>query len=83
MREERAAAHGIAPEELEDFYAARNLLNRRVTTVDVASSVAFFTFGEGVKNNWMRDHSLTVESRLHFRAEIKKQRLVGQNAQRK
>ena len=41
LREERAAAHGIAPEELEDFYAARNLLNRRVTTVDVASSVAF------------------------------------------
>ncbi|MEZ7964156.1 MAG: SDR family oxidoreductase, partial [Candidatus Nanopelagicales bacterium] len=38
---ERAAAHGIAPDELEDFYAARNLLNRRVTTVDVASSVAF------------------------------------------
>ncbi|MDB9920256.1 bifunctional aldolase/short-chain dehydrogenase [Actinomycetota bacterium] len=41
VREERAAAHGIAPDELEDFYAARNLLNRRVTTVDVASSVAF------------------------------------------
>jgi len=41
LREERAAAHGIAPDELEDFYAARNLLNRRVTTVDVASSVAF------------------------------------------
>ena len=41
LREERAAAHGIAPEELEDFYAARNLLNRRVTTADVASSVAF------------------------------------------
>ncbi|MBT5806388.1 MAG: SDR family NAD(P)-dependent oxidoreductase, partial [Actinobacteria bacterium] len=29
LREERAAAHGIAPDELEDFYAARNLLNRR------------------------------------------------------
>ena len=41
LREERAAAHGIAPEQLEDFYAARNLLKRRVTTADVAASVEF------------------------------------------
>lgn len=41
LREERAAAHGIAPEELEDFYASRNLLGRRVTTADVAESAAF------------------------------------------
>jgi rhamnulose-1-phosphate aldolase/alcohol dehydrogenase len=41
LREERAAAHGIAPEELEDFYASRNLLGRRVTTGDVAQSVSF------------------------------------------
>jgi rhamnulose-1-phosphate aldolase/alcohol dehydrogenase len=41
LREERAEAHGIAPEELEDFYAARNLLKRRVTTADVAASVEF------------------------------------------
>ena len=41
LREERAAAHGIAPDELEDFYAARNILKRRVTTADVAASVAF------------------------------------------
>jgi rhamnulose-1-phosphate aldolase/alcohol dehydrogenase len=41
LREERAAAHGIAPEDLEDFYAARNLLKRRVTTSNVAESVAF------------------------------------------
>lgn len=41
LREERAAAHGIAPDELEDFYAARNLLHRRVTTADVASTVAY------------------------------------------
>lgn len=39
LREERARAHGIAPEELEDFYAARNLLHRRVTTADVAAAV--------------------------------------------
>jgi len=41
VREQRAAAHGIEPAELEDFYASRNLLNRQVTTIDVASSVAF------------------------------------------
>jgi rhamnulose-1-phosphate aldolase/alcohol dehydrogenase len=41
LREERAAAHGIAPEELEDFYAARNILKRRVTTADVAATAAF------------------------------------------
>lgn len=41
LREERAAAHGIKPEELEDFYASRNILHRHVTTSDVAASVAF------------------------------------------
>lgn len=41
LREERAHAHGIRPDELEDFYAARNILKRRVTTTDVAASVAF------------------------------------------
>jgi rhamnulose-1-phosphate aldolase/alcohol dehydrogenase len=41
VREERAAAHGIRPEELEDFYAKRNLLHRQVTTHDVAASVLF------------------------------------------
>ncbi|MFM7211803.1 MAG: SDR family oxidoreductase, partial [Actinomycetota bacterium] len=41
LREERAAAHGIRPDELEEFYAARNILKRRVTTTDVAASVAF------------------------------------------
>jgi NAD(P)-dependent dehydrogenase (short-subunit alcohol dehydrogenase family) len=41
LREERAAAHGIKPEELEDFYASRNLLNRHVTTIDVAHAAVF------------------------------------------
>jgi rhamnulose-1-phosphate aldolase/alcohol dehydrogenase len=41
LREERAAAHGIKPDELEDFYASRNLLHRRVTTTDVAQTVSF------------------------------------------
>jgi len=41
LREQRAAEHGIRPEELEDFYAKRNLLRRHVTTKDVANAVLF------------------------------------------
>lgn len=41
LREQRAAEHGIKPEELEDFYARRNLLHRHVTTKDVANAVMF------------------------------------------
>jgi len=40
IREARAAAHGIRPDELEDFYAQRNLLKARVRSVDVAHTVA-------------------------------------------
>lgn len=40
IREERAASHGIAPSELEEFYASRNLLSVRVSTSDVAETVA-------------------------------------------
>jgi rhamnulose-1-phosphate aldolase/alcohol dehydrogenase len=40
VREQRAAAHGVKPEELEDFYASRNILNERVRSVDVANTVA-------------------------------------------
>jgi NAD(P)-dependent dehydrogenase (short-subunit alcohol dehydrogenase family) len=41
VRAERAKAHGVAPEELEAFYASRSLLGREVTASDVAESVAF------------------------------------------
>ncbi len=41
LREQRAAEHGIRPEELEDFYASRNLLRRHVTTRDVAHAVLY------------------------------------------
>ncbi len=41
LRAERAAAHGVAPEELEAFYASRNLLKIEVTSRDVAEAVAF------------------------------------------
>ena len=41
LREQRAAEHGIRPEQLEDFYAGRNLLHRHVTTRNVADAVRF------------------------------------------
>lgn len=41
IREQRAAAHGVRPDELEDFYASRNLLKARVRSVDVAETVSF------------------------------------------
>jgi NAD(P)-dependent dehydrogenase (short-subunit alcohol dehydrogenase family) len=41
VREQRAAAHGVKPEELEDFYASRNILKARVRTEDVAATAAF------------------------------------------
>ena len=41
IREERAAAHGINPDELEEFYAKRNILHRNVRGSDVAEAVEF------------------------------------------
>ena len=41
IREQRAAVHGVKPEDLEDFYASRNILNERVRSVDVANTVAY------------------------------------------
>ena len=46
IREQRAAAHGVRPEDLEDFYASRNMLKVRVTTRDVANSVAYLLADE-------------------------------------
>ncbi len=42
IREERAKAHGIPIEKLEDFYAQRNLLKVKILTGDVAEAVLFF-----------------------------------------
>jgi len=41
VRRERARAHGIAPERLEEFYAARNLLKVPVRAEDVAEAALF------------------------------------------
>ena len=46
IREQRAAAHGVKPEELEDFYASRNLLKARVRSVDVAETTGFLLSDE-------------------------------------
>ena len=41
IREQRAKEHGVKPEELEDFYAKRNILKARVRSSDVAAAAAF------------------------------------------
>jgi rhamnulose-1-phosphate aldolase/alcohol dehydrogenase len=42
-REERAAAYGIEPDELEDFYAQRNTLKVNILPVDIAEAVLHFS----------------------------------------
>jgi len=42
VRAQRAKAQGIAPEELEEFYRKRNLLQAPVTAADVAEAALFF-----------------------------------------
>ena len=46
IREQRAAAHGVKPEELEDFYSSRNILKARVRSEDVATTTAFLLSDE-------------------------------------
>ncbi len=41
VRAQRAAAHSVTPDQLEQFYARRNLLKAAVTRRDVAEAVAF------------------------------------------
>ena len=49
LRAGRAAAHGVAVENLESFYAQRNLLGRRVTGPDVAEAVSFLASDRSAK----------------------------------
>ena len=49
LRAGRAAAHGVAVEDLESFYAQRNLLGRRVTGADVAEAVSFLASDRAAK----------------------------------
>ena len=49
VRRERAAAQGIAVEELEDFYRKRNLLGARILPEDVAEAVLFLASDRAAK----------------------------------
>ncbi len=49
MREERARAHGIRPDELEEFYRRRNLLGVRVTAEDVAEAAVWLASDRSAK----------------------------------
>jgi len=49
VRRERAAAQGIAVEQLEDFYRKRNLLGTRILPEDVAEAVLFLASDRAAK----------------------------------
>ncbi|VAX30009.1 Predicted rhamnulose-1-phosphate aldolase / Predicted lactaldehyde dehydrogenase [hydrothermal vent metagenome] len=49
VREERAEAHGIALDEVEDFYAKRNLLQTPIYARDVAEGVLFLASERAAK----------------------------------
>jgi rhamnulose-1-phosphate aldolase/alcohol dehydrogenase len=49
LRESRARAHGVPPDQLEAFYQQRNLLRVRVTGADVAEAVLFFASDRSAK----------------------------------
>ena len=49
LREQRAQAHGISVDDLEDFYRGRNLLKERITAEDVAEVVLFLAGDRSAK----------------------------------
>ena len=49
VRQERARAHGIPPEGLEEFYRKRNLLGEKVTAEDVAEAVLWLASDRSLK----------------------------------
>ena len=49
LRAGRAAAHGVAVDELEDFYRRRNLLQTRIDAADVAEAVLFLASDRAAK----------------------------------
>jgi len=49
VRRERAAAQGIAVEQLEEFYRTRNLLGARILPEDVAEAVCFLASDRSAK----------------------------------
>jgi NAD(P)-dependent dehydrogenase (short-subunit alcohol dehydrogenase family) len=61
VRRERAAAQGIAVEELEEFYRKRNLLGVRILPEDVAEAVLFLASDRSAKTTGC---TLTVDGGL-------------------
>ena len=49
LREQRAQAHGISVDGLEDFYRQRNLLKERISAEDVAETVLFLAGDRSAK----------------------------------
>ncbi len=49
LRQERAAAHGVTVEGLEEFYQQRNLLKAKVFAEDVAETVLFLASNRSAK----------------------------------
>ena len=49
VRQQRARAHGIPVDGLEDFYRQRNLLKERITPEDVAEAVLFLASDRSAK----------------------------------
>lgn len=49
VRAGRAAAHGVKPDDLEAFYAQRNLLHAPIYPEDVANAVAFLVSDQAAK----------------------------------
>ncbi|MFB3098293.1 MAG: SDR family oxidoreductase, partial [Dehalococcoidia bacterium] len=49
IRQERASAHGVPVEKLEEFYQQRNLLKAQVYAEDVAEAVLFFASERSAK----------------------------------
>lgn len=49
IREQRASSHGVNPENLEDFYATRNLLKQKISAQDVANTVNFLLSEKSLK----------------------------------
>ncbi|WP_067928847.1 bifunctional aldolase/short-chain dehydrogenase [Alicyclobacillus shizuokensis] len=48
-REERAAAYGISPDELEEYYKNRTLLHVNVVPEDIAEAILFLASGRAAK----------------------------------
>lgn len=49
IREQRASAHGVKPEKLEEFYASRNILQQKISAQDVANTVNFLLSEKSLK----------------------------------